>query len=28
LQQPKLVDLRFLDFYKLDLFIEAMRKRA
>ena len=26
LQQPKLVDLRFLDLYKLDLFIEALRK--
>jgi hypothetical protein len=24
LQQPKLVDLRYLDLYKLDLFIEAM----
>lgn len=28
LQQPKLVDLRYLDLYKLDLFIEAMRKRS
>lgn len=25
LQQPKLVDLRYLDLYKLDLFIQAMR---
>ena len=28
LQQPKLVDLRLLDLYKLDLFIQAMRKVA
>lgn len=28
LQQPKLVDLRLLDLYKLDLFIEAMRKAS
>ena len=28
LQQPKLVDLRYLDLYKLDLFIEAMHKGA
>lgn len=28
LQRPKLVDLRYLDLYKLDLFIEAMRKES
>ena len=28
LQQPKLVDLRLLDLYKLDLFIQAMHKAA
>ena len=28
LQQPRLVDLRYLDLYKLDLFIQAMRKAA
>lgn len=28
LQQPKLVDLRYLDLYKLDLFIEAMDKES
>ena len=28
LQQPKLVDLRYLDLYKLDLFIEAMQREA